>query len=84
MSTLLKLHMYLELIIKIIFFPIFLFLYIAHYLICVFFLILVLYCIPTVLFLCMSVLCLHYVNKKWSDKDIDCTCCVYCILQLFT
>ncbi len=25
--------------------------------------------------------CLHYVNKKWSDKDTDCTCCVYCILQ---
>ncbi len=39
-----------------IFFPIFLFLYIVHYLICGFFLILVLYCIPTVLFLCMSVL----------------------------
>ncbi len=18
--------------------------------------------------------CLHYVNKKWSDKDTDCTC----------
>ncbi len=25
--------------------------------------------------------CLHYVNKKWSDKDTDCTCCVYCILK---
>ncbi len=28
--------------------------------------------------------CLHYVNKKWSDKDTDCTCCVYCILKWFT
>ncbi len=27
--------------------------------------------------------CLHYVNKKWSDKDTDCTCCVYCILKLY-
>ncbi len=26
--------------------------------------------------------CLHYVNKKWSDKDTDCTCCVYCILNI--
>ncbi len=25
--------------------------------------------------------CLHYVNKKWSDKDTDCTCCVHCILK---
>ncbi len=25
--------------------------------------------------------CLHYVNKKWSDKDTDCTCCFYCILK---
>ncbi len=25
--------------------------------------------------------CLHYVNKKWSDKDTDCTCCVYSILK---
>ncbi len=25
--------------------------------------------------------CLHYLNKKWSDKDTDCTCCVYCILK---
>ncbi len=25
--------------------------------------------------------CLHYVNKKWSDKDTNCTCCVYCILK---
>ncbi len=37
-------------------FPIFIFLYIVHYIICGFFLILVLYCIPAVLFLCMSVL----------------------------
>jgi len=21
--------------------------------------------------------CLHYINKKWSDKDTDCICCVY-------
>ncbi len=28
--------------------------------------------------------CLHYVNKKWSDKDTDCTCCVYSILKWFT
>ncbi len=27
--------------------------------------------------------CLHYVNKKWSDKDTDCTCCVYCILKWY-
>ncbi len=25
--------------------------------------------------------CLHYLNKKWSDKDTDCTCCVYSILK---
>ncbi len=25
--------------------------------------------------------CLHYVNKKWSDKDTDCICCVYSILK---
>ncbi len=24
------------------------------------------------------------VNKKWSDKDTDCTCCFYCILKWFT
>ncbi len=28
--------------------------------------------------------CLHYVNKKWSDKDTDCTCSVYSILKWFT
>ncbi len=28
--------------------------------------------------------CLHYLNKKWSDKDTDCTCCVYSILKCFT
>ncbi len=28
--------------------------------------------------------CLHYVNKKWSDKDTDCICCVYSILKCFT
>ncbi len=25
--------------------------------------------------------CLHYLNKKWSDKDTECTSCVYCILK---
>ncbi len=46
-------------------FPIFLFLYIVHYLICGFCLILVLYCIPTVLFLCMSVLsCMSALSTK--------------------
>ncbi len=25
--------------------------------------------------------CLHYVNKKWSDKVTDCRCCVYCSLK---
>jgi len=26
--------------------------------------------------------CLHYVNKKWSDKDTDCTCRLYNLLYL--
>ncbi len=46
-----------------------------------------LYCCYIASLLCYSYVCLyyhaclHYVNKKWSDKDTDCTCCVYCILK---
>ncbi len=47
------------------FFPIFLFLYIVHYLMCVFFSYIGVYCIPTVLFLCMSVLsCMSALSTK--------------------
>ncbi len=67
------------------FFSIFIFLYTVHYLICFFYsyicVILHPYCVIPMYVCTIMHVCI--VNKKWSDKDTDCTCCVYCILKCY-
>ncbi len=85
MCTLLKLHIFIIYNLNIFFSYISISVHSALFNLCFFFL----YWCYIASLLCYSYVCLyyhaclHYVNKKWSDKDTDFTYCVYCILKWY-